>query len=92
MSQAGGKRVEIIPLAQRKMAQRGIPQSWVEETLAAPEQVVGGYGGRQVAHKRVAIEGKDRLLRVVYEETASALIVVTAYATSDIARYWRETP
>ena len=92
MSQAGGKRVEIIPLAQKKMAQRGIPEVWVEETLANPEQVVEGYAGRRVAHKRVAMEEKERLLRVVYEETESTLVVVTAYLTSDIARYWRDTP
>jgi len=92
MSQAGGKRVEIIPLAQKKMAQRGIPTLWVEEALANPEQVIEGYAGRRVAHKRVAMEGKERLLRVVYEETERTLVVVTAYLTSDIARYWRETP
>jgi hypothetical protein len=65
--------------------------SWVEETLAAPEQVVPGHGGRWVAHKRIAIEEKERLLRVVYEETETTLIVVTAYLTSDLRRYWRET-
>lgn len=91
MSRIGGKKVEIIPLAQKKMTQRGIPESWVKETLADPEQVVEGYGGRRVAHKRIAMEGKERLLRVVYEETEAALVVVTAYLTSDIARYWRKT-
>ena len=92
MSQAGGKKVEVVPLAQKKMALRKIPESWVKETVADPEQVVDGYGGRRVAHRRVAMGGADRLLRVVYEETENALIVVTAYLTSDIARYWRETP
>lgn len=91
MKQVGGKKVEIIPLAQKKMARRGIPESQVEETLATPEQVVEGYEGRRVAQKRIIIQGKERLLRVVYEETESALVVVTAYFTSDIARYWKET-
>ena len=72
MSQAGGKQVEIIPLASKKMAQRGIPALWVEETLAAPEQVVPGHGGRRVAHKRIVMDEKERLLRVVYEETETA--------------------
>jgi len=91
MKQVGGKKVEIIPLAQKKMARRGIPESQVEETLATSEQVVEGYGGRRVAQKRIIIQGKERLLRVVYEETEAALVVVTAYFTSDIARYWKET-
>ncbi len=86
MSQAGGKQVEIIPLARKKMAQRGIPVLLVEETLAAPEHVVRGHGGRWVAHKRIVMEEKERLLQVVYEETETTLIVVTAYLTSDLIR------
>ena len=92
MSDAGHKQVEIIPLALKKMARRGIPEAWVREALVAPEQVIEGHGGRQVAHKRMMIANKERLLRVVYEETEATLVVVTAYLTSAIARYWRETP
>ncbi len=91
MSQVDGKTIEIIPLARRKIARRGIAEAWVEETLTAPEQVVEGYAGRWVAQRRISIQGKEQLLRVVYEETAISVIVVTAYLTSDIARYWRET-
>jgi Domain of unknown function (DUF4258) len=72
------------------MARRGIPKTWVREALAAPEQVVEGHGGRQVAHNRMTVADKERLLQVVYEETETTLVVVTAYLTSAIARYWRE--
>jgi hypothetical protein len=92
MSRGSHKRVEIIPLDRKKMAQRGILETWVRETLAAPEQVVEGHGGRQVAHMRIMVAEKERLLRVVYEETETTLVVVTAYLTSAIARYWREAP
>ena len=61
----------------------------VEETLRAPEQVVEGHDGRLVAQKHTTLHGKDGLLRVVYEETATAFVIVTAYFTTDIARYWR---
>jgi hypothetical protein len=74
------------------MAQRGIPETWVKETLIAPEQVVEGHGGRHVAHTRMMVAEKECLLRVVYEETETTLVVVTAYLTSAIARYWREAP
>ena len=90
MSAGGHKQVEIIPLAHKKMAQRRIPETWVREALAAPEQVVEGPGGRQVAHNRMTVADKERLLRVVYEETETTLGMVTAYLTSTIARYWRE--
>jgi hypothetical protein len=93
MSEGGHKQVEIIPLARKKMAQRGIPESWVREALATPEQVVEGHGGRQIAHKRMTVAEKERPLRIVYiEETETSLVVVTAYLTSAIARYWREIP
>jgi hypothetical protein len=92
MSGADGKTVAIIPLAQKKITQRGIPVTWVEETLNHPEQVVEGYRGRLIAHRRMTMEGKERLLRVVYEETETTRVVVTAYLTSDIRRYWKETP
>ena len=61
----------------------------VEETLRAPEQVVEGHDGRLVAQKHTMLHGKDGLLRVVYEEATTAFVVVTAYFTTDIARYWR---
>jgi Domain of unknown function (DUF4258) len=47
MSEPGDKAVEIIPLARKKMAQRGIHESWVRETLMNPEQVVAGHGGQR---------------------------------------------
>jgi Domain of unknown function (DUF4258) len=92
MRECGEKAVEIISLARKKMAQRGIPESWFRETLTKPEQVVVGHGGRSVAHKRVVMEDKERLLRVVYEATENRFIVVTAYLTSDSRRYWKDRP
>jgi hypothetical protein len=73
------------------MAQRGIPETWGREALAAPEQVVEGHGGRQVVYKRMTVADKKRLLRILYEETETTLVAVTAYLTSAITRYWRET-
>jgi hypothetical protein len=92
MSEGGHKQVEIIPLARKKMAQRGNPESWVRDALAAPEQVVEGHGGQQVAHKRLTVAEKEHLLRIVYEETETTLVVKTAYLTSAIMRYRREIP
>lgn len=61
-----------------------------EGALNTPEQIVEGYGGRQVAHRRHRIQGKDKLLRVVFEETLTTHIVITTYLTSDVKRYWKE--
>ena len=84
------KRIEIIPLAKRKSEKRGIPQEWIKETVNFPAQIVEGYGGRKVAHRKYMVGDKEYLLRAVYEEKEGLYEVVTAYLTSQIGRYWRE--
>ena len=84
------KEIEIIPLAMRKMRRRGIPESWVGEALRSADQVVEGHGGRLVAQRRRRIRRREKLLRVVFEETQDKYVVITAYLTSDIKRYWKE--
>ncbi len=82
----------VIPLARRKLEQRHIPIAWIEETIANPGQCVAGYGGRVVYQRLYQLAGgeKEQLLRVVCEETPARRVVVTAYLTSEIKRYWKE--
>lgn len=84
------KEIELIPIAKKKLERRGIPEKWITETLNSPAQIVEGYGGRRVAHKKYMIEGKEYLLRVVYEDKEEQDIVLTAYLTSQVNRYWKE--
>jgi len=79
------KKIEIIPIARKKSERRGISEEW-----NCPMQIVEGYGGRKVAHRRYIIEDKEYLLRVIYEEKEDMHVVVTAYLTSQIERYWKE--
>ena len=81
---------EIIPLALKKITQRRIPMKWIEETLDSPDQIVEGYEGRQVAQK-IYYEGDKRmLLRIIFESEGDKRVVVTAYITSQIDKYWRQ--
>lgn len=82
--------VEIIPIADKKLKRRGISKKMVKKTLNSPVQIVEGYGGRKVVHRKYMIEDKEYLLRVVYEEKDMQKVVVTAYLTSQIERYWEE--
>ena len=84
------KEIEIIPLAKRKLTRRGIPEAWIREALRNADQVVDGHGGRSVAQQRRTIGRREKLLRVVYEETEDKYVVITAYLTSDIRRYWKD--
>lgn len=83
------KGIEIIPLALKKIKQRKIPHQWIEETLNSPEQIVGGYEGRKVRQKKYVLSGKEMLLRIIVDEKEDKFVVITAYLTSQIERYWR---
>ena len=69
------KKIEIIPLAEKKAERRGISQEWIKETIRFPAQVVEGYGGRKVAHRKYMVQNKEYLLRVIYEERKTAVIL-----------------
>ena len=83
-------KLEIIPLASKKIKLRKIPLEWFNETVSKPEQVVEGYAGRKVAQRIYHRKGKRILLRVVLEKDPYKNVVVTAYLTSQIEKYWRE--
>ena len=85
------KDIEIIPLARRKMERRGISEAWVGDALRNADQVVEGHGGRSVAQERRRIRRREMLLRIVFEETEDKYVVITAYLTSAIKRYWKDT-
>ncbi len=83
------KEIEIIPIAAKKAEKRGIKKEIIEDTVSHPMQIVDGYGGRRVAQSKIIMEEKEYLLRVVYEEAEDKNIVVTAYLTSQVSRYWK---
>jgi SOS response regulatory protein OraA/RecX len=83
-------KIEIIPIAKNKLRRRGIPEEWLNETIRNPSQIVDVYGGRKVAQRKYMVEGREYLLRVVFEEKGSYYLVVTGYLTSQIERYWKE--
>jgi len=82
--------IEIIPVAIKKLKKRNIQQEWVVEAVNGPDQVVDGYGGREVAQKKRIIDEKEYLIRVVYERENDKIFVITAYITSQIGRYWKK--
>ena len=84
------KEIEIIPLARKKIEKRGIPEAWVSEALQNADQVVEGHGGRSVAQQRRIIRRREKLLPVIFEDTEDKYVVITAYLTSDMERYWKD--
>jgi len=73
------------------MAERRLSPEVVEWVLAAPQQILE-EGKRKIAQSRLTdpATGKEHLLRVLYEDRGETRVVVTAYRTSKIAKYWRQ--
>jgi hypothetical protein len=73
------------------MAERRLSPEVVEQVLAAPQQILE-EGKRKIAQSRLTdpATGKEHLLRVLYEDRGEIRVVVTAYRTSKIAKYWRQ--
>lgn len=80
---------KIIPLASKKIKLRKISKAMLTGTIKNPDQIVEGYGGRTIYQKIYNVKNKRKLLRIVCEKENNNIIVVTAYLTSQIKRYWR---
>jgi hypothetical protein len=77
--------------AEWEMARRGIPPALVQAVLYGPEQRLadGFRTGRWIYQSRFLFEdGKMYLLRVVVAEEEHPPVVITAYRTSKIEKYW----
>ncbi len=82
------KSVQISAHARFEMRRRGIRSSDVVRTIRNPGQVLPSSKGREIYQRLVGRAGR-LLLRVVVKQTANAYHVITAYKTSNIAKYWR---
>ncbi len=73
------------------MARRGIPLAMVQSVMDSPEQRLRdeSRAGAWIYQSRLRFEdGKLYLLRVVVAEEHTPPLVVTAYRTSKIEKYW----
>jgi len=62
----------------------------LESVLDNPEQRLPQPGGKEIRQSRVAAgDGTMYLLRAIVSLTQDPPVVVTAYRTSKIAKYWR---
>jgi hypothetical protein len=82
---------ELSKHAREEMTRRDIPLQTVESVLSSPQQVVLDSTGKRVYQSKVELEaGKTYLIRVVTNEEGDVPVVITAYRTSKIEKYWRK--
>lgn len=82
--------IRFTPYAEAKMQKRRLPRHLVERAVASPQQLLE-EDYRKVAQSRYTDSetGKEYLLRVIYEQVGDDALVITAYRTSKIQKYWR---
>ncbi len=84
-------RFQLSRHAQWEMARRSLPVAMVQAVVNAPEQRLRdeSRAGAWVYQSRLRFEdGKMYLLRVVVAEEHAPPVIVTAYRTGKIAKYW----
>jgi Domain of unknown function (DUF4258) len=72
-----------------QLDKRAIPRVLVEQVLSAPQQMVPELDDITCFQSRVKIGGKPYLLRVMVNQNVQPSVVVTAYLSSKVSKYWR---
>jgi len=74
--------------AREEIERRGIPLALVDLVLRDPDQVVPETDTVKAYQSKHKIGGKMFLLRVMVDDSVDPAVVVTAYRTAKIAKYW----
>ncbi|MGQ9647713.1 MAG: DUF4258 domain-containing protein [Thermodesulfobacteriota bacterium] len=75
-----------------EVQRRNIPLQILESVLENPGQIVPERGGKKAYQSQIDF-GQDKvlLLRAIVDDSVDPAIVITAYRTSKISKYWRST-
>ena len=82
--------IRFTPYAEARVRRRKLSEQLVEQVAGHPEQLLE-EDDRKVAQSRFVdpVRGTEYLLRVVYETEGEDKLVITAYKTSKVRKYWR---
>jgi hypothetical protein len=84
--------VRLTAHADEQIVARELDRELVIETARAPEQIVRSESKPPVAQSRISFKGQPALLRVAFRDEGNMRVIITAYPTSQIDRYWLEEP
>ena len=76
--------------AREEIERRRIPLAVVASVIESPDQIVPERGVVKAYQSKRVISGKMFLVRVMVDDTIDPAVVVTAYRTTKIDRYWRK--
>ena len=75
----------------KEIERRNLSLEMVKRTIERPDQRIIVREGRIVVQSRVQLSSRDYLLRVILDIDRVPAVVVTAYVTSKIGKYWRHS-
>jgi len=83
--------VLISDHARMEITRRDLSEDLVRRVAMDPAQVLSSSSGRQVRQSLIqeSPDSRPMLVRVVVIEEGDTLVVITAYRTSRIAKYWQ---
>ncbi len=81
--------IHLSEHARRQIEARKLSQEQVIAVARSPEQMVDREGELPVAQSRITFLGRPALLRVAFRDEGEVRLVVTAYPTTKIAKYWQ---
>jgi Domain of unknown function (DUF4258) len=85
-------KYEISGHAVGEMQRRGLDEGIVRQVLSAPEWRETVRPGRDLLQSRMELDGEMFLVRVFVDLDREPAVVVTAYRTSKLQKYWRGQP
>jgi hypothetical protein len=84
------KKYRITDHAYAQLSLRNIHPETIRRIMEAPEQILLAPFRRAVYQSRELVEDRMFLVRVVVEFEKAGAVVVTAYRTRSVAKYWRK--
>jgi len=84
-------RYKLSEHVRHEAARRQIPLTLLQAVLENPDQVVPERGTVKAYQSKCKIGGKMFLLRVIVDDSVDPAVVVTAYRTTKIEKYWGKT-
>ncbi len=81
-------RYRVSDHARQEIERRRIPLALLEGVLEKPNQAVPERGNTRAYQSTVEISGKMFLLRIIVDDSVDPAVVVTAYRTTKVEKYW----
>ena len=75
-----------------EMKRRGIEKESAKEVALRPQQKIPSRNNKIILQSKYldSMQNKEMLLRVIGKRTEQELLIITAYKTSRIEKYWQK--